>query len=65
MRRVAPTSDKLTGYRISAADKGLELFYQRDVHGRIKILPKDKMQFIDELKKRCPNVLLPPNQTFE
>ncbi|KIL78238.1 hypothetical protein SD77_0839 [Bacillus badius] len=41
------------------------MFYQRDVHGRIKILPKDKMQFIDELKKRCPNVPLPPNQTFE
>ncbi|MGC8230217.1 PH domain-containing protein [Pseudobacillus badius] len=65
IRRVAPTSDKLTGYRISAADKGLELFYQRDVHGSIKILPKDKMQFISELKKRCPNVQLPPNQTFE
>ncbi|ALC83417.1 MULTISPECIES: PH domain-containing protein [Bacillus] len=59
--KVAPTSDKLTGYQISSTDKGLELFYQRESHGSIKISPRDKMKFINELKKRCPNVQIPHN----
>ncbi|MGE7694617.1 PH domain-containing protein [Lysinibacillus sp. NPDC094177] len=63
--KVSPTIDKFTGYRISSSDKGLEIFYKTAAHGSIKILPKDKMKFILELKKRCPNAQIPHNQQFE
>lgn len=63
--RVSPTTDKLTRYRISSSDKGIELFYKSDTRGSIKILPKDKMKFITELKKQCPNAQIPQNQKFE
>ncbi|MEX3743922.1 MULTISPECIES: PH domain-containing protein [Lysinibacillus] len=63
--RVSPTTDKYTGYLISSSDKGLEIFCSTAANGSIKILPKDKMQFILELKKRCPNAQIPQNQQFE
>ncbi|MED3804734.1 PH domain-containing protein [Lysinibacillus xylanilyticus] len=63
--RVSPTTDKYTGYLISSSDKGLEIFYSTAANGSIKILPKDKMQFILELKKRCPNAQISQNQQFE
>ncbi|MDQ0257730.1 hypothetical protein J2S74_005192 [Evansella vedderi] len=53
--KAAPTTDKSTGYRISSSEKGLELFYKSAPHGSIKILPKDKRQFITELRKHCPH----------
>ncbi|MCY9549066.1 PH domain-containing protein [Lysinibacillus xylanilyticus] len=62
---VSPTTDKYTGYLISSSDKGLEIFYSTAANGSIKILPKDKMQFILELKKRCPNAQISQNQQFE
>ncbi|MFJ7887331.1 PH domain-containing protein [Lysinibacillus xylanilyticus] len=63
--RVSPTTDKYTGYLISSSDKGLEIFCSTAANGSIKILPKDKMQFILELKKRCPNAQISQNQQFE
>ncbi|WP_427107692.1 PH domain-containing protein [Lysinibacillus xylanilyticus] len=63
--RVSQTTDKYTGYLISSSDKGLEIFYSTAANGSIKILPKDKMQFILELKKRCPNAQISQNQQFE
>ncbi|KOP78698.1 hypothetical protein AMS59_12875 [Lysinibacillus sp. FJAT-14745] len=63
--RVSPTTDKYTGYLISSSDKGLEIFYKTAAHGSIKILPEDKMNFIIELKKRCPNAHISQNQQFE
>ncbi|TPE65936.1 hypothetical protein AMD02_019835 [Halalkalibacterium halodurans] len=63
--RVSPTTEKFTGYRISSSDKGLELFYKSETYGSIKILPEDKMKFITDLKKRCPNAQIPQNQIFE
>lgn len=53
--KVSPTTDGFTGYRISSADKGLELFLKSATLGSMKILPKDKMEFITELRERCPN----------
>ncbi|UPW81424.1 PH domain-containing protein [Lysinibacillus sp. Ag94] len=63
--RVSPTTDKYTGYLISSFDKGLEIFYKTANYGSIKILPEDKMKFILELKKRCPNAQILQNQQFE
>ncbi|MFJ7730798.1 PH domain-containing protein [Lysinibacillus sp. NPDC097231] len=53
--KVSTTTDGFTGYRISSSDKGLELSLKSATLGSIKILPKDKMEFITELRKRCPN----------
>ncbi|WP_342598222.1 PH domain-containing protein [Psychrobacillus sp. FSL H8-0483] len=53
--KVSPTTDRFTGYRISSSEKGLELFYKSATLESIKILPKDKIEFITELRKRCPN----------
>ncbi|MEB2281961.1 PH domain-containing protein [Lysinibacillus xylanilyticus] len=63
--RVSSTTEKYTGYLISLSEKGLEIFYKTTANGRIKILPEDKMKFILELKKRCPNAQIPQNQHFE
>lgn len=63
--RVSPTTDKFTGYLVSSSDKGLEIFCKTAAHGSIKILPEDKMKFIIELKKRCPNAQIPQNHQFE
>ena len=60
--KVSPTTDGFNGYRISLSDKGLELFLTTATLGSIKILPKDKMEFITELRNRCPNTQI---QTFE
>lgn len=63
--KVSPTTDKYTGYLISSSDKGLEIFYKTAANGSVKILPEDKMKFVLELKKRCPNAQIPQNQQFE
>ncbi|WYQ44277.1 PH domain-containing protein [Bacillus sp. FSL W7-1321] len=54
--KVVPTTARFTGYQISSSDKGIELRYKTANATRtIKILPKDKLKFIAELRKRCPN----------
>ncbi|MEI4769446.1 PH domain-containing protein [Psychrobacillus sp. FJAT-51614] len=60
--KVSPTTDRFTGYRISSSDNGLELFYKSATFGSIKIVPKDRKEFITELRKRCPNTQI---QEFE
>lgn len=55
--KVAPTTDKFTGYRITPSDIGLELCVESTSFGRIKILTENKLGFIEELKKRCPHAL--------
>ena len=60
--KVSPTTDGFTGYRISSSDKGLELILKSATLGSIKILPKDKMGFVTELRRRCPNTQI---QKFE
>ncbi|WRP07374.1 PH domain-containing protein [Rossellomorea aquimaris] len=54
--KVSQTTDKFTGYRISASEKGLELFVNQGALHSIKVLPTDKINFISELEKRCPNI---------
>ncbi|WP_369436093.1 PH domain-containing protein [Lysinibacillus fusiformis] len=60
--KISTTTDGFTGYRISSSDKGLELFLKSTTLESIKILPNDKMKFITELRKRCPNTQI---QNFE
>lgn len=57
-----PKADGFTGYRISSSDKGLELFLKSAPLESIKILPNDKIEFITEFKKCCPNTQI---QKFE
>ncbi|MFD1067836.1 PH domain-containing protein [Oceanobacillus locisalsi] len=56
IRKISPTTDIFTGYRILSARNGLELFYDAAILGSVKISPKYRREFITELKKRCPNV---------
>lgn len=53
---VSQTNDIFTGYRILSSKQGLEIFNQSTILGSVKISPKNKTEFITELKKRCPNV---------
>ncbi|WP_117169766.1 PH domain-containing protein [Paraliobacillus sediminis] len=53
--KISLTKNIFTGYRISSSKKALELFYSSAILGSIKISPKNKSEFITELKKRCPN----------
>jgi Bacterial PH domain len=53
--KISPTNDLFTGYRILSSKDGLELFYKSATLGSVKISPKNRDEFITELKKRCPN----------
>ncbi|MEH7009305.1 PH domain-containing protein [Neobacillus niacini] len=50
--KVSPTKDILTGYRLSSSIDGLEIFYKSALLGSVKISPKEKEEFITQLKKR-------------
>lgn len=55
--KISPTTDIFTGYRILSSRNALEIFYKNaTIWGNIKISPKNKKEFVDELKKRCPNL---------
>ncbi|MBO1002487.1 PH domain-containing protein [Pseudogracilibacillus auburnensis] len=54
--KVSPTTEIFTGYRILSSRDGLEIFYKTAALGSVKISPKDKKEFINEIKERCPNV---------
>ncbi|PGZ06954.1 hypothetical protein COE30_19655 [Bacillus cereus] len=56
---VSSTEESFTGYRITSSEKGIELFYKSAIGGSIKVLPVDKIEFIMELRNRCPNVQIP------
>ena len=54
--KVSPTGDIFTGYRLLSSKDGIEVFYKTAFLGSVKISPRDKREFISELKKRCSNV---------
>lgn len=54
--KVTSTEEIFTGYRILSSKQGLELFYNSSAFGSVKISPKNKEEFITELKKQCPNL---------
>ncbi|MFJ7648366.1 PH domain-containing protein [Lysinibacillus sp. NPDC097279] len=60
--KVSPTTENTTGYKSTIYDKAIELCLESTSFGSIKILPEDKLAFIEELKKRCPNLQI---QNFE
>nr|WP_240407260.1 PH domain-containing protein [Gracilibacillus halophilus] len=51
--KVSFTKDIFTGYRILSSRDGIEIFYTNAILGSLKISPKDKRSFINELEKRC------------
>lgn len=56
--RITTTKDIFTGYRLSTSRDGLEIYYTTAAFGSVKISPKCKEQFISELKKHCPNIVM-------
>lgn len=55
IRKISPTKDIFTGYRILSARNGFELFYDSAILGSVKISPKNRREFITELKKQSPH----------
>ncbi|WP_026690392.1 PH domain-containing protein [Alteribacter aurantiacus] len=53
--KASPTTDIFTGYRILSSRDAIEIFYKTSVAGSVKISPREKREFITELKQRCPN----------
>ncbi|WP_238456058.1 PH domain-containing protein [Lederbergia galactosidilytica] len=53
---VSRTTAIFTGHRIMSSRDGLEIFNKTTFLGSIKISPRNKREFIIELKKRCPNI---------
>src|SRR5690625_1433538 len=53
---VSPTTAIFTGYRVLSSKDAIELFYKTAALGSVKISPKDKKEFITELKRQCPDI---------
>lgn len=53
---VSPTTEILTGHRILSSRDAMEIFNETTFMGSIKISPENKVEFINELKRRCPSV---------
>ncbi|MFC7373471.1 PH domain-containing protein [Fictibacillus iocasae] len=56
--KVARTTDILTGYRMHSSLNSIEIFYNTGWTGSVKISPQQQEWFMEELKKRCPNMIL-------
>ena len=54
--KIAPSRDMLSGFRMLSSIDGLEVSYKSALMGGVKISPEDKALFVEELKKRCPNI---------
>ena len=54
--KISPTTEIFTGYRILSSRDGLEIFYKNSALGSVKVSPKNKNEFIAELKKRCSHL---------
>ncbi|ALS76494.1 hypothetical protein AUC31_15355 [Planococcus rifietoensis] len=54
--KVAPTRDIFTGYRLLSSRDALELINNKTMFGTVKISPENQHSFIEELKKRCPDL---------
>lgn len=52
--RVSPTNEILTGYRILSTRDGIEIFYRSALMGSVKISPKDREEFLAQLKEHAP-----------
>lgn len=57
--KVLPTTAIFTGHRILSSRDAIEIFNKTTFMGSIKISPKNKSEFMSELKKRCPNIQSP------
>lgn len=58
MLKVSPTRNVFTGYRLLASRDALELINNKTMFGTVKISPEEQTLFIEELKKRCPELKL-------
>lgn len=54
--KVSPTTAIFIGHRILSSRDAIEIFNKTTFMGSIKISPRNKREFISELKKRCQNV---------
>ena len=56
--RVTETNEILIGYRLLSSKDALEIHYNTGWLGSVKISPKDKKGFIDQLQKHCSHITI-------
>ncbi|WP_236611112.1 PH domain-containing protein [Halalkalibacterium ligniniphilum] len=61
--KVSPTTDKLTGFRITPSDKGIELSFESKTNMKFSL--ENKSTFLSELRKRCPNADISKDHEFK
>ncbi|MFD1206285.1 PH domain-containing protein [Sporosarcina contaminans] len=54
--KVSPTTAIFTGHRILSSKDAIEIFNKTTFMGSIKISPSNRKEFINELKKQCPDI---------
>ncbi|PAF17547.1 hypothetical protein CHH69_14080 [Terribacillus saccharophilus] len=54
--KVTSSNDIFSGYRILSSRDAIEIYSKKSFWGSVTISPVCKSEFIDELKKRCPNM---------
>ncbi|KIL51687.1 hypothetical protein KP77_11990 [Jeotgalibacillus alimentarius] len=54
--RVAHTHDLMTGYRLTMSSDSIQIFYRTGTFGSVKVSPEALDDFVEEIRKRCPNV---------
>ncbi|MED4452425.1 PH domain-containing protein [Metabacillus fastidiosus] len=62
--KVKKTNDIFTGYRLLSSKEAIEIFYKTGKFGSVKISPREKQNFINELKKRCPHIEIEDSLTI-
>ena len=58
INRVTETNEIMVGYRLLSSKDALEIHYHTGLLGSVKIPPKNKESFIDELQKHCPHIII-------
>ena len=56
--RVTKTNEILIGYRLLSSKDALEIHYNTGWLGSVKISPRDKKEFIDQLQQHCPHITI-------
>lgn len=54
--KVRETQNIFIGYRILSSSDAVEIFYKSGLWGSVIISPENKLDFMDELRRRCPDL---------
>ncbi|PZD96051.1 hypothetical protein DNH61_09030 [Paenibacillus sambharensis] len=58
--KISKAKEIQAGYRPLLASDALEIHYCSGVFSSVKLSPRDKQRFLEELIKRCPSLIIGP-----